>query len=414
MFTKPSTFKTKSAYYAAVDVGSTKIACFIAHASPEGELKISGVGHQLSRGIRAGSIIDVTEAQTSIVAAVHAAEQMAGETIENVIVNVAGTALHSRMITVELAVSGEGVSDQDMADIIRDGEALSQTASGEHLHCFPVSYTLDGARGIRDPRQMIGHSLGADLHLVSASQNRLRNLEICINRSHLNVSEFVASAHAAGLGCLAPDEMELGVTMIDMGGGSTSVAVFAGGKNIYMDSIPVGGMHITNDIAHGLSTPLAHAERVKTLHGNVLASAQDERVMIDVPQLGEEDEEDVQMPRSMLASVIRPRVEEIFEMVRGKLHSSGVEQMAGRRMVLTGGASQLTGTKELAAQWFGKQVRIGKPHGRKGLADAVSGPGFTTAMGLLECAVNRAGENALRPRHGAKTPLFSYFSRMFG
>ena len=399
----------KGGLLAALDIGSSKIACFVAKADANGELSITGVGHQLSRGIRGGAITDVAEAQTSIVAAVHAAEQMAGETIEHVTVNFsAGGQMRSRHMAVQLALSGQGVTDADLADIMHEGRESVRSGDAEILHCFPVSYTLDATRNIRDPRQMLGQELGADLHLLTANKGILRNLANCIARCHLNVTEYVVAPHASALGSLEPDEMELGTTVIDMGGGTTGIAVFAGGKNLYADILPVGGQHITNDIAKGLSTTLAHAERLKTLHGAAIPSVQDEQVLIEVPQLGEEEdgEEGTQMPRSMLVGVIRPRVEEIFELVRQRLEESGLERFIGRRVILTGGGSQLIGVRDLAARILGKQVRSGKPKSRYGLADAVSGPAFATVIGLLEFAHQSQMEEAfLQPRR-TRLPTF--------
>ncbi len=382
---------------AVLDIGTTKIVCFIAQVDDEGVLRVLGVGHQLAKGIKSGVITDVGEVETSIVAAVHAAEQMAGETIENVIVSVSGTNMHSRSVTVELEVTGEGVSDYDIADLIQEGCASLEDDAHTILHAFPVQYYLDNAKGLGDPRGMVGDVLGSELHVVSARNSYLKNMINCVARCHLNIDEYVLASHASALSVLEPDEMDLGVTLIDMGGGVTSFTVFVGGKNVYSDSIPVGGKHVTNDIAKGLSTTLTQAERLKTIHGSAIGSVKDAEVMIEVPQLGEEeDEDDVNMmPRSMLVGVVRPRMEEIFELIRAKLEAAGVDKVAGRRCVITGGASQMIGVSDLAARMLGKQVRKGKPHAVPGLADMASGPAFATAVGMLEYATKRPWEDVL-------------------
>lgn len=391
--------KGKALTIAALDIGTTKIACFIARQEVGGTMNIIGIGHQLSKGIRAGTITDISEAETSLISAVHAAEQMAGETIENVVVNLSGGTILSRSVMVELAVAGEeeGVSEQDIADIIMEGQSSIRNDEYDIIHCIPVSYCLDDAKGIRDPRQMVGTRLGAELHMVTYATSMMRNLAHTLARCHLNVQEYCVSPHAAALGCLEPDEMELGVTLIDMGGGCTSFTLFHGGRNIYCDSVPIGGAHVTSDIARGLSTSLNHAERLKTLHGSCIPMSQDEVVMVDVPQLGEEDDGDEgnQMPRSMLVNVIRPRVEELFEMIRAKIEASGVDHLAGRRVVITGGASQLIGVRELANRALGKQIRMARPKTYNGLADAVSGPAFSTTIGLLEFATRKSMEDML-------------------
>ena len=382
---------------AVLDVGTTKIACFIAQLDSAGEMKIAGIGHQLSKGIRSGIITDFAEAEASIIAAVHAAEQMAGENIENVMVSLSGGNLTSRNVTVEMTMLGEEVTDRDIMDIVEQGRASISHNESEIIHCIPVSYYLDGARGIADPRKMFGKKLGADLHIITGLPSVTRNLAHCLARCHLNVEEYIASPYASALACLENDEKQLGVMLIDMGGGVTSFSVFAGGKNVYTDAIPIGGQHITNDIARGLSTGLVHAERLKTLHGSTIASPKDDQIMVEVPPLGEEDSEDEanELPRSMLVGVIRPRVEEIFEMIRSKVEMSGAGGLAGKRVVLTGGASQLLGVRDMAANILGKQVRLGRPHTLPGLAEAASGPAFSTAIGMLDYITKKPMEEQM-------------------
>lgn len=388
--------KNNTSSIAVLDVGTTKIACFIAHIDSANEIKIVGIGHQLSKGIRSGIITDFTEAEASIVSAVHAAEQMAGETIENVMVSLSGGNLISRNVTVEMTLLGEEVTDRDIMDIIEQGRASIAHHESDIVHCVPVSYYLDGARGIVDPRKMFGKKLGADLHIITGLPSVTRNLSHCVGRCHLNVEEYVATPYASGLSCLEDDEKQLGVTLVDMGGGVTSFSVFGGGKNLYTDAIPIGGMHVTNDIARGLSTSLANAERLKTLHGSAIATARDDQVMIEVPPLGEEDpDENNTMPRSMLVGVIRPRIEEIFEMIRSKIEINGASAYAGKRVVLTGGASQLLGVREMASNILGKQVRLGRPRPLQGLAEAVSGPAFSTPLGMLEYVVKKPMEEQM-------------------
>lgn len=381
---------------AVLDVGTAKIACFIARIDSAGEIQITGIGHQLSKGIRSGIITDFAEAEASIVSAVDAAEKMAGEQVENVLVSLSGGNLVSRNVMVEMTMLGEEVTDRDIMDIVEQGRASVAHSELEIIHCIPVSYYLDGAKGIVDPRKMYGKKLGADLHMITGLPSVTRNLAHCVGRCHLNVDEYIASPYASALSVLEEDEKQLGVTLVDMGAGVTSFCVFAGGKNIYTDAIPVGGSHVTNDIARGLSTSLSHAERLKTLHGSAIASPSDDQVMVEVPPLGEEDyEEGNTMPRSMLVGVIRPRIEEIFEMIRSKIEMAGVTPLAGKRVVLTGGASQLLGVREMAAQLLNKQVRLGRPRTLPGLAEAVSGPAFATALGMVEYVVKKPMEEQM-------------------
>ena len=398
--------QNRHGYIAVLDIGTMKIACLIATITEDGSFAVTGVGHQLAKGIKSGVITDIVEAGTSITAAVHAAEQMAGVTVEEVYVSVNGANLKSRHVAVELDVLADGVSDQDIADIIHEGCDSLRGDDAAVLHCFPAHYSLDSARNLRDPRGMIGKKLGAELQIITAREQYLKNLSQCIGRAHLNVADYVLAGHASALSSLEKDEMDLGVTHIDMGGGVTSFSVFVGGRNIYSDSIPVGGNHVTSDIAQGLSTSLHHAERLKTLHGSAINSVKDSEVMIDVPQLGEREDEDepTTMPRAMLVGVIRPRMEEIFEMIRDKLEASGADKIAGRRCVITGGASQMLGVSEMAARMLGKQVRRGKPAAIAGLAEAISGPAFSTVIGMLHYVRHRPWEeeilNAANQRKG--------------
>lgn len=394
----------KKGSVAVLDIGTGKVACLIAEpAGAGGELHITGIGHQLARGVKCGMITDAAELETSILSAVHAAEQMAGETVENVVVSLCGTHLMSHSVTVELAVPGEGVTEQEIADVLREGCASVTDRERSVIHCFATQYHLDGARGIRDPRNMFGSTLGADLHIITADNTRLKNLAGCVARCHLNVAEFVVSPHVAALGCLEPDEREMGVLLIDMGAQETSFAVFCGGANLYADVVPVGGAHVTADLAKGLSTSLSNAERLKNIYGSAIAAPQDNQSLIAVQQLGEDEEQDEgnSVPRAMLVGIIRPRVEEILEYVRDRLEASGVDTKLIRNAVLTGGASQLLGVRELAGTVLGKQVRLGRPHLVPGLADSVSGPSFSAAVGMLHFVANRTLEDQLfdkRPR----------------
>ncbi|MEI8393773.1 MAG: cell division protein FtsA [Rhodospirillaceae bacterium] len=380
--------KTKKAAHggviAALDVGSTKICCLIARADDPNKIKVIGVGHQSSQGVRAGTIVNMEDAEAAIGNAVHAAEQMAGVTIRDVYVNVSGGHPTSQTLGVEVAILDQEVTEVDLRRALAQGRAQHRIPENEVIHAIPVSYSLDGNRGIRDPRGMFGDRLGVALHIVTAHSGPLRNLHTCVGRCHLDIEGMAVSPYASGLSCLVEDELDLGVTCIDMGGGTTTIAVFSEGNLVYTSCVPAGGAHVTNDIARGLTTPVGHAERMKILYGNAMTSSADEREMINVPLVGEDDRvQGNQVPKSQLGRIIQPRLEEIFELVRSRLEAGGMAKLAGRRVVLTGGAAQLPGTRELAQQILDKQVRIGKPARVVGLSEATSGPAFATAAGLL-------------------------------
>ncbi len=382
--------KPRSGLIAALDIGTTKVCCLIARPSgPDKPTRIVGIGHQAARGLRAGAIVDLEGVESSIRAAVEAAEQMAGENIRHVVVNYSGVGVSSRMIAYEVALGGHAIGDADVRRVMDTEPALADMpADHELLHAVPVGYSIDGTRGVRDPRGLFGQRLGVNLHVISAPGASLRNLTTAVARGHLDVEQVVAAPYASALASLVDDEIQLGVTLIDMGGGTTSVAVFFDGELIHADCVPVGGVHVTNDIARGLSTPLAQAERLKTLYASALPSPSDDRETIAVPLIGEEAAAEPNLiPRSLLVGIVRPRVEEILDLVRGRLEAAGFDKTAGRRVVLTGGASQLSGVRELVGRVLDRQVRLGRPKTIEGLAEAVSGPAFSTAAGLLAFAM---------------------------
>jgi cell division protein FtsA len=396
---------------AALDIGSTKICCFIARVDDD-KPRVLGIGHQISRGVRSGTIVDLDTAGKSILNAVHAAEEMAGDTIESVLVNLSGGFSASRIIRAEIAVTGREITDADMRRALEHGYMMREPGDRQIIHSVPVGFSVDDSRGIRDPRGMLGERLGVNMHVVTASAASVRNHTSAVGRSHLEIEGLVVSPYASGLSCLVEDEIGLGVTVVDMGGGTTTIGVFFDGNLIFADYVPVGGAHVTNDIARGLSTSVAHAERMKTLFGSAIASSTDEREMIAVPQIGEEDEGHVtHVPKSLLVGIIAPRIEETFELVRNRLEASGFDKVAGRRVVLTGGACQLHGAREFAGLILDKQVRVGRPQGVAGLAEATGGPAFATAAGLLHFALSERAEVS-GARHSPGGPPRGVFGRL--
>jgi cell division protein FtsA len=397
-----SAIRPRGSLIAAVDIGTTKVCCFIARISDDNP-RVLGIGHQISRGVRNGTIVDLEAAGTSVVNAVHAAEQMAGETIQQVVTNLSGGFFASRLVKAEISVAGREITDTEVQRVLEQGHLIREPSDRHVIHSVPVGFSIDDSRGIRDPRGMFGDRLGVNMHMVTANAASVRSHVSAIGRSHLELDALVVSPYAAGLSCLVEDEIALGVTVIDMGGGTTTIGVFFDGNLIYADYVPVGGCHVTNDIARGLSTPVAHAERMKTLFGSAISSSTDEREMIAVPQVGEEDEGHVNhVPRSLLVGIVAPRIEETFELVRNRLEASGFDKMAGRRVVLTGGACQLHGAREFAALILDKQVRIGRPLQVMGLAEATGGPAFSTTVGLLHFALSERAEVPRNSRGPAK------------
>jgi cell division protein FtsA len=398
----------RSSVVAALDLGSTKVACFLAMSpgKENGPMQVAGVGHQPARGVRNGVVIDRAAATASIIAAVGHAERMAGVAVSELVVSVSGFGLKAARLAGDTHVGPGDITERDARRVIQAALAQRRHDGRQMLHAAPLSYAVDGAPGVRDPRGMVGQRLDVALSAVTAPQTVLRNLSRCVEDAGYLVRAAVAAPYAAALSALVEDERERGAVCIDMGGGLTSAAVFAEGALAHVDSVPLGGAHVTGDIAHGLGASYADAERLKTMFGTVLASPYEDQEHVDVPVIGDDGGQSVtQQPRSLLTGMIRPRVEETLELLRDRLRAAGVDRSAaGRRIVLTGGGAQLTGVRELAARVFETQVRLGRPLHFQGLADAVSGPAFAGVAGLLRWGVDRPVDLTQKALEDARSP----------
>lgn len=411
-------YLAKGSTVAALDIGNSKIACLIAQVTDDqGTLEIVGTGHQRSVGMKAGTITDLKAVENAIRTTVHTAENMAAKTLKgyplrDVVVNLPPTLARQQIEQIDVNISGHKVTE---ADVFRALSRAQQKAASKYpqdvqIHNIAASCSIDGHSGIHEPVGMVGETLHLDVNIISGARHGVQNLSSCIERSHLDIMCYCHSAYAAGLSILVEDEMELGSTVVDMGGGITSIAVFAGKKLIYIDSLPIGGNHVTSDIARGLTTSLSHAERLKTLYGSAMSTMSDQNEMIDVPQVGEDQVTSHRnVPRSVLVGIIQPRLEEIFEMVRAKLADSGLGALAGRRIVLTGGASQIPGLRDISQHILDKQVRLGRPIRTTGLPDMMQGPDFATTTGLLIYLAERAHE--IPDRINASTEDQSLYER---
>ena len=394
---------------AAVDLGASKVACFILKSDGvrRGEriLSTAGVAYVQSRGVRGGAIVDVAEASRAIGQAVERAEAMAGLDIQGVTIVTACGQLASHRVSAKLAIGGRPISDTDQDRAIAQAGANLRLPRRRAVHMRPISWSVDGQGHVTDPRGMSGRALGLDMLAVSMQEGFYQTLVHCVERAHLEFEGVMAAPYASALAALEADEMELGAICIDMGGGSTSVAVFSGGSLIHVDSIPLGGAHVTKDVAQGLTTSLHGAERIKTLHGSAIASANEDREMIEAPPRGDDPGAGpVTAPRSMLKGIIAPRVEETLEIIKERLKAAGVLE-PGAGVVLIGGASQLAGVREVATRVFDRTVRMGRPGRIPHLADAAAGPGFCAAAGVLQRAAFGPKElGACRQSHGGRTP----------
>ena len=394
---------------AAVDLGASKVACFI--MKPDGVRKedrvltTAGVGYVQARGIRGGSIVNVDEAAEAIAQAVERAETVARCQVSSVTVSTSGGGLASHRVNGQVSLGARAISDADLSRAISVATAGMRLPGRRAIHVRPIAWAVDGHK-VRDPRNMYGRSLSLCLLIVSIAEPVFQTLGACIERAHLKLEGVVAAPYASALAALEDDEMDLGAICIDMGGGSTSVSVFCDGSLVHVDSLPVGGTHVTQDIARCLSTSIAGAERIKTLHGSAIASANEDRQMIEAPPRGDDPgAPPVSAPRSLLQGIIGTRVEETFELLRERLKANGAPIESGAGIVLTGGASQLVGVREVAVRVFDRPVRLGRPRRVPHLADAASGPAFCASAGVLHRAAfgpREAGPQKVSARPAAQ------------
>ena len=420
---KPLSVK-RSAVIAALDIGTSKVVCLIARLKPcvqpeslsrrSHNVEILGIGHTRARGIKGGTVIDLAEAEEAVRHAVAAAERMAGMELDSVVTSVSAGRLQSELFTATVHVAGPTVANGDIERVLAAGSRHSLRDGRAVLHSIPIHYALDNARGIRDPRGMLGKRLGVDMHVVTADVAALRNLMLAIEHCQLTVEAMVATPYCAGLSVLADDEADLGAAVIDMGAGTTTVAVFADGHFVHADGFAVGGNHITMDLARGLAANITDVERLKTLYGSVLTGVSDDRDVIAVPAVGADEREAPHMvSRNNLLGIIKPRVEEILEMARDRLNGSPFAADPRGRVILTGGASQLNGVTDLAAKILGRQVRVGRPLGISGLPEAAKGAAFAASAGLLVYPQSAHVEHfEPRRQRALMTGTNGYFSRV--
>jgi cell division protein FtsA len=378
----------------ALDIGTSKICCLIAKTSPAPEwlegkgeamqFEVLGFDHSRAEGLKGGMIAHLDSAEACIRSAVDAAERMAGVTVEEVHVAVTCGRLKSESFSASVALPSGAVREDDILRLLAGGRQYAGREKRAVLHALPLSYRLDDNGGISEPLGMCGERLSVDLHAVTADEVAMRNVMLCVERCHLNVAGLVAAPYASALSVVTPDEAKLGVACIDFGAGTTTLSVIVDGHFIHTDAIALGGNGITTDIARTLSAPLDHAERLKTLHGSAFATLSDEREIITYPAVAGLAQPSLnQITKAQLAFIIRPRIEEILDLMRRRLAASGLAAEVTQHLVLTGGASQLTGLPELAANMFGRPARLGRPRSIKGLPAVASAPDFAASIGLL-------------------------------
>ncbi len=389
----------KRGVVAVLDIGTSKIACLVLQFAPNlntdpsataditipsmGAFRVIGVGTTRARGVRFGEVSVMDETERAIRTAVRQAQKMSGQRVDDVLVTFAGGRPRSYGLSGEVGVENGEVCANDIGNAMFACDVPPYGTDRQPIQAMPVSFTLDQQPGLSDPRGRVGTNLAVDMHMLTVNDTVVQNLLNCVGRCDLEVAGLSISSFASGISSLVENEQELGAACIDMGAGACGISVFIKKQLIYADAVRLGGDHITNDIRQGLHVSQEVAERIKTLHGGLIATGSDDRDLIEVPNPMAQWEDDRRhVSRSELIGVMRPRVEEILEEVRERLDASGFEYLPSQQIVLTGGSSQIQGLSEVATRILGRHCRIGKPLRVMGLPQMATGPGFSAAIGL--------------------------------
>ncbi len=385
-----------------LDIGTSKVVAVVAELQPDGRFDVIGMGQHESKGLKKGVVVNIETTVNSIQRALEEAELMADCKIRDVYTGIAGSHIKSFNSSGMVAIKDKEVTSADIARVVETAKAVSIPGDQQMLHVLTQEFIVDGQEDVREPLGMSGMRLEVKVHIVTGAVSAAQNIVKCVRRCGLEVQDLILQPLASSLAVLTDDEKELGVVLVDVGGGTTDIAIFTGGAIRHTAVIPIAGDQITNDIAMALRTPTADAEDIKVSHGTakqVLANADD---MIEVPGIGERGPR--MLSRQALAAVIEPRVEELFSLVQQVVRESGYEELLSSGVVLTGGTSLMDGMVELGEDIFLKPVRLGVPDYVGNLSDVVKSPRFSTAMGLLqEARVQRLrGRRASQSRGGVK------------
>ncbi|ADJ27202.1 cell division protein FtsA [Nitrosococcus watsonii] len=368
-------------FIVGLDIGTSKIAAIVAETHPEGEIEVVGIGSHPSRGLKKGVVVNIDSTVQSIQRAVDEAESMAGCQIYSVFTGIAGSHIRSLNSHGIVAIRDKEVTTEDVERVIDAARAVAIPADQKILHVLPQEFIIDSQEGIRDPVGMSGVRLEARVHLVSGAVSAAQNIIKCIGRCGLEADDIILQQIASSYSVLTDDEQELGVCLVDIGGGTTDIAVFVGGAIRHTAVIPIAGDQVTNDIAVALRTPTQHADDIKMRYACALTQLTNPDEHIEVPSVG--DRPPRRLSRQALAGVIEPRYRELLELVLEELQRSGYEELLGAGVVLTGGSAKMEGVMELAEDVFHTPVRLGIPQHMAGLPDVVRNPVHATGIGLL-------------------------------
>ncbi len=364
-----------------LDIGTSKVVAIVAEVSPEETIEVIGIGSSTSRGLKRGVVVNIESTVQSIQRAIEEAELMAGCEINTVYTGIAGSHVKSLNSHGIVAIRDKEVSATDVERVIDAAKAVAIPADQRVLHVLPQEFVIDSQEGIPDPIGMSGVRLEARVHLVTGAVSAAQNIVKCVQRCGLSVEDIVLEQLASSYAVLTDDEKELGICIIDMGGGTTDIAVFCGGAIQHTAVIPIAGSQVTNDIAVSLRTPAQYAEEIKIKYACALSQLANPDETIEVPSVG--DRPPRRLARQTLAEVVEPRYEELFHLVRKELRRSGFEELIAAGIVLTGGSAKMEGAIELAEEVFHMPVRLGVPQYVEGLSDVVRNPIHATGVGLL-------------------------------
>jgi len=374
----------KNSYIVGLDIGTKKVAAIIGEITEERKVEIIGIGTADSKGLRKGVVVNLEATTSAIKKAQEEAELMAGVEIDSAFVGISGAHIKSFNSRGVIAVSGKNreITREDIRRVIDQSKAVSIPPDREIIHVIPQEFVVDEQDGIKAPLGMSGIKLEVNVHIVTSAITSVQNLKTCVERAEIEIQQIVLNQIATAASVLTHDETELGVGLIDIGAGTTEVAIFERGSLWYTAIIPIGGDNFTNDIAVGLRTPIPEAEKIKKKFGCVAGPATDEQETIEVPSVGRVKKPRV-LSRQILADIIQPRAEEVFRLVDNDIKRMGYEKSLNSGIILTGGTALLEGLEEVAEEIFDLPVRRGDPTGIGGLADRVSTPDYATAVGLI-------------------------------
>jgi cell division protein FtsA len=364
-----------------LDIGTSKVLALVGEIAADNSIEVIGIGSQPSRGLKKGVVVDIESTVQSIQRAVEEAELMAGCEIHSVFAGIAGSHVRSLNSHGVVAIRDREVGHVDVENVIDAAKAVAIPADQKILHVLPQEYVIDGQEGIRAPIGMSGVRLEAKVHIVTGADSAAQNIEKCIQRCGLAVDDVVLEQLASSYAVLTDDEKELGVCIVDIGGGTTDIAVFSQGAIRHTAVIPIAGDQVTNDIAVSMRTPTQYAEDIKIRYACALSQLANPDESIEVPSVG--DRPARRLARQTLAEIVEPRYEELFGLIRDELRRSGFEEMIAAGIVLTGGSAKMEGAIELAEEIFHVPVRLGTPTGVRGLADVITNPIYSTGVGLL-------------------------------